>query len=124
MAAHAKTRQEVELSSTRRLVLLWAGVLTGPAVFLIQLQVNYTLVTLACSRARPWLHLSAITALLLTLGAGAIAWRDWRYTGGGWPGDGGGTVPRSRWLSMLGMLMSALFALVLLVQWLFIVLVG
>lgn len=101
----------------RGLLSLWGGVLLAPAAFLLNLQITYAVVTLNCMGARPWLHLSSLATLLLALGGGWLAWREWRRTGEGWPGDAEGAVPRSRFLAMLGLLTSSLFALVVLAQW-------
>jgi hypothetical protein len=104
-------------TDTRGLLSLWAGVLLAPLAFLLNLQVTYALAAMACDHATPWLHTSSLLMLLLALGGGWLAWRDWRRTGGGQPGDGGGAVPRSRFLAVLGLMTSALFALIILMQW-------
>lgn len=111
-------------TESRGLLSLWAGVLAAPTAFLLNLQVGYLLATVECRSATPWLHLSSLLMLLLALGGGALAWRDWRRSGGEWPGDGGSVVARSRFLSVLGMLGSALFALVILAQWLPVLFLG
>jgi hypothetical protein len=104
-------------TDARGLLSLWAGVLLAPLAFLLNLQVTYMLVALECDNATPWLHASSLLMLLLALGGGWLAWRDWRRTGGGRPGDGGGVVPRSRFLAVMGLMTSALFALIILMQW-------
>lgn len=106
------------------LLSLWGGVMLAPAAFLLNLQITYAVVTLNCSDAEPWLHLSSLATLLLALGGGWLAWREWRRTGEGWPGDGEGAVPRSRFLAVLGLLSSSLFALVILAQWLPVLVLG
>jgi hypothetical protein len=64
-----------------------------------------------------WLHLTALGTLALALGGGGLAWRDWRSTGGGPAGDGEGAIPRTRFVTVLGMMTSALFALIIVAQW-------
>jgi hypothetical protein len=97
---------------------LWAGVLAGPLATLTQLQVNYALVLWACGAGREWaLHLVALLALLVTVGGGLLSWRNWRRAGSGWEDDGAGVVPRSRFMAAVGVLISALIALVVVAQW-------
>jgi hypothetical protein len=97
---------------------LWAGLLAGPLAMLIELQVNYALVLWACSAGREWaLHLVAALALCITLAGGLISWRNWRLAGAHWEDEGAGVIPRSRFMSIVGILMSALFALVIIAQW-------
>jgi hypothetical protein len=99
---------------------LWAGLLVGPVVWLVQFQSIYTLVTWTCVRGQPWtLHVISVVSLLLTTGAALISWRSWRAAGGEWRdgGKGGSVVSRSRFMSALGLLVSAMFFLVVLAQW-------
>ena len=97
---------------------LWAGVLAGPLATLAQLQVNYALVLWACGAGREWaLHLVALLALLVTVAAGLLSWRNWRRAGAGWKDDGAGVVPRSRFMAVVGVLISAFIALVVVAQW-------
>jgi hypothetical protein len=104
-------------SERRGLLSLWAGVLAGPIAFFLNLQITYMLATLKCGDATVWLHLTAVGTLALALAGGALAWRDWRRTGGGEVGDGEGAIPRSRFMSVLGMMTGALFALIIVAQW-------
>ena len=98
---------------------LWAGVLVGPVAALVQLQANYALVLWACGANREWpLHLVSALALLAAVGAGLLSWRNWRLAGAGWEDRGAGVIHRSRFMSAVGMLVSAHAALVILAQWL------
>lgn len=97
---------------------LWAGVLAGPLATLTQLQVNYALVLWACGARREWaLHLVSLLALLVAVAAGLLSWRNWRRAGGGWEAEGAGVVPRSRFMAVVGVLISVLAALVVVAQW-------
>lgn len=109
---------ERHLSSTRGVLLLWFGLLAPPAAFLSNLQVTYTVVTLNCSGARPWLHLSAVLWLALAAGAGLVAWSTLKRAGEQWPTEEAGTLERSRFLAVLGLLSAALFGALILAQWL------
>jgi hypothetical protein len=97
---------------------LWAGVLAGPLATLTQLQVNYALVLWACGAGRAWaLHVVALLALLVTVAAGLLSLRNWRRAGSSWEDKGAGVVPRSRFMAAVGILISALSALVVIAQW-------
>jgi hypothetical protein len=97
---------------------LWAGVLAGPLAMLVQLQVNYALVLWACGAGREWaLHLTALLALVVTSAGGWLSWRNRRRTGAGWEDEGAGVIPRSRFMAVVGVLASVLFALVIVAQW-------
>lgn len=97
---------------------LWAGVLAGPLAMLIQLQVNYALVLWACGAGREWaLHLTALLALVVTVAGGSLSWRNRRRMGAGWEDEGAGVIPRSRFMAVVGVLASVLFALVIVAQW-------
>jgi hypothetical protein len=97
---------------------LWAGVLAGPLATLTQLQANYALVPWACGAGRVWaLHLVAFLALVVSVAAGLLSWRNLRRAGGGWDDEGAGVVPRSRFMAVVGLLISALAALVVIAQW-------
>lgn len=97
--------------------MLWAGLPAAPVAFLLNLQTMYILVTLTCGTARPWLQLSAALTLLLAIGGGALAWRNWKRCGAWWPGQGGDALARSRFMAALGLFASVLFSLVILAQW-------
>jgi hypothetical protein len=110
--------REKEFSKSGGLLSLWAGVLVGPVVWLLQFQANYTLVTLTCNHGGKWaLHAVSVAALLLTAGAGALAWGNWREAGESTENEGWGVLPRSRFMSVLGMLVSAMFFVVIFAQW-------
>ena len=97
---------------------LWTGVLLAPIAFLIDLEVAYALVPTACSgRNQLPVHLSHVVCLALALFGGLTALRSWRTTGSTWPGEEGGPVARSRFMAGLGLLMSSLFALVIVAMW-------
>ena len=113
------TGREREFSKAGGLLALWAGVLVGPVVWLVQFQTNYTLVTLTCNHDHLWaLHAVSVLALLLTAGAGFLAWGNWQDVGGdAGQNEGAGVRPRSRFMSALGLLVSGMFFLVILAQW-------
>jgi hypothetical protein len=100
---------------------LWLGVLGPPLVWAVYFQFNYALARWFCHNhgLMGLGHAAAVVALLLAGAAGVLAWRDWRLLGGGWPsGAESGTVGRSRFLSVIGMMLSALFVLLIAGNWL------
>jgi hypothetical protein len=97
------------------------GIVGGPIALLIGLQAKYTAVQIwACKSAAGPLavHLAALATLLLAVGAGVVAWRQWPGAGREDPGDHGGPAGRTRVLAAFGVGMSALSALVIVAQWL------
>jgi small-conductance mechanosensitive channel len=99
-------------------ISLWAGLFTAPAVSLLNLVVAYTLVQLACRDAdETGVHLALGIALLITAAGTIAAWWSWRRHGGGWPGEEAGAIARRRFMAMCGMLMSVLFLLMIVAQW-------
>ncbi|HEV2912333.1 MAG TPA: hypothetical protein VGX92_03355 [Pyrinomonadaceae bacterium] len=121
-AAKAKKKRqpkaEREFSETRGILWLWAGFLTAPLAFLLHLEVNYALVPQLCqSRHKIVLHLVTLAFLLIAVGGGFIAWRNWQASGRKWPGEDGSVTERSRFMAVVGCLMSAFFILSLIAQW-------
>ena len=97
---------------------LWTGLLLAPIAFLINLEVAYALVPTACSSHNELLvHLTHLVCLLLTLYGLLTARRAWRLTGNTWPGEEGDPLARSRFMAGTGMLVSAMFVLVIVAQW-------
>jgi hypothetical protein len=90
----------------------------GPAAVLLTQQVKYLLVEPACASGQlAPLHLAALLGLLLALACGALAFREWRAAGGGWPDHQGGIAGRTRFMGVLAMLMAASAVLVMIAQW-------
>jgi cytochrome c biogenesis factor len=97
---------------------LWAGLLLAPTAFLLNLGLAYGLVPTACSHHNRLLpHLVHAICFLIAATGGFFALRSWRACGETWPGDEGGTVGRSRFMAGLGLLLSLMFVLVILAQW-------
>jgi hypothetical protein len=103
-----------------RLAALWAGLLTGPIVWLGLLEVNYVLAYVACeARAKWFMHLAIGIALLLVAGAG---WAARVASIGNALADETRTPPlsddtrlqRARWMSLAGVALSLWFMLVIL----------
>ena len=96
---------------------LWTGLLAGPIVWLISFEANFALAPWACVfQAKLALYVVSIVALLLAAASGFLAWRQWSALGRELPGDGGGGLPRLRVMALGGVLLSAMFFLVILAQ--------
>jgi hypothetical protein len=93
----------------------WIGVLGGPIVWLIFLQVNYMLAPSAClSQNKTMLGIVTIIALFGTIGSAFAACRAWHQAGATSHTEEGGSIGRSRFMALSGIGLSALFALVVL----------
>ena len=111
-------RAEKDSKQSGVLFALWVGVLLAPFAFLLNLQISYMLVPWACKTDQPfWLHVASFGSLLLALLGALTAWRNWQKAGRELQSKGGGPVARSRFLAILGLLMSGMFSLVILAQW-------
>jgi hypothetical protein len=107
-----------EIPDAREIRALWVGLLLPPIAFLIDLETAYALVPTACaSRNELPVHLVHFACLLLAVLGGFTAWRWWKLGGATWPGEEGGPVARSRFMAGVGLLVSALFALVIVAMW-------
>lgn len=101
-----------------RVAALWAGMLTGPIVWLALLELNYVMSYVSCETRHTWfLHLAVVVAVALVAVAGSLAWRF------GPPEDSQDrTAPvtrstaevRARWMAAAGVGSSSWFILVIL----------
>jgi hypothetical protein len=103
-----------------RLAALWAGLLTGPIVWLALLELNYVLAYVACETRSTWfMHFAIGAAVVLVAGAGYAAWGA---SYGQILADETPTLPlsdetrgqRSRWMSLAGVAFSLWFIIVIL----------
>jgi uncharacterized membrane protein YidH (DUF202 family) len=106
-----------EFRKTRGILWLWAGVLTAPLAFLLHLEVSYALVTQLCqSTHKLVLQLVTVLFVLVSAAGGLIAWRNWEAAGRKWPGEEATVSERSRFMSVIGLLVSALVVVALVWQ--------
>jgi hypothetical protein len=118
LGSGAETKRE--FARTGGLFALWAALLAGPVVWLVQFQTNYTLVPLLCRGGAHNLALHAVfvVALLVVAASALLAWRNFRAAGATTEGeDEAGVIPRTRFMSLLGLLVTAMFFLVIVAQW-------
>lgn len=98
--------------------LLAAAIFLGPIAMLGDLQIAYMLVEPMCEAGTNLpLHAVHAATFLVALGGGLCGWIAWKRVGTGRPHSDAGRIARSRFLALVGMLMSALFAAVILGQW-------
>jgi hypothetical protein len=101
----------------------WTGVLAGPLAWSAMLGVDYALTKWSCGHATAYvLQIVAVLAILCTTGGAYAAWRTLMLVPAGVPDDpsaGPGRVvvlSRSRFMGVLGLTSSALFALLLVAE--------
>ncbi len=104
-------------AEAKRDLILWTVVLAGPVLWLSSFQAKFSWTPWACaSQTKSVLLLFALLALLLTAGAGLLAWRQWKRLGSHTGGEGGDAQTRSRFMALGGLVFSAGFSLVILAQ--------
>lgn len=105
--------------STRNLVALWFGLLGGPVIWFLGLAGEYALVEVACTKRSMFpLHLASSITLLVALSAAFAAFSQWNRLGRGWATEAGDPATRSRFMAVMGLILSVLFASTILAQWL------
>lgn len=67
--------------------------------------------------AGDYANVTWLGSLLAALLGGGLGWREWRRWGGGPAGEDGGREGRSRFLALLGMLVSAMVVLAVAAPW-------
>jgi len=96
---------------------LWLLLIAGPVIVAAEQQANYVLVRQACSAQRNVaLYLVTIVALLLTLATLMIGISIWIRAGGEWPSEADDLPTKIRFISVVGILSSAMSFLVILAQ--------
>lgn len=108
---------DLRSSVLRHPLLLWIGWLVGPAAWALHLLVSYWLVPKACEAEATWmLHATTLATLLMSIAGGAIAWRQWSRAGRRWPDASDGEISRIRFMAVMGMLLCALSALLIIAE--------
>jgi hypothetical protein len=105
-----------DVLDSRRMAILWTGLLLAPAACLLNLELGYMLVHPAClQHGRIWLHVLHLLMVLLALGGwwAARLGRDLESRPAAAAAD---VESRSQFMGTLGMWTSGLFALVILAQ--------
>lgn len=98
-------------------LVLWSGWVIGPGAWSLHLMGSYLLVARACAADAMWmLHATTLATLLLSLAGIAVAWRQWGRVGRRWPGSGDGEAGRTRFMAVMGLLICALSALLIVAE--------
>ena len=104
---------------------LWTSVLSGPVVFLLNLEVSYVMVDWACNAGNEWaLHLVHLVSLAAVVTGTLLGAALWRRVGRSWPDSDGGSDSRSRLLAALGTLGGVTFAVSIVAQWITVIVLG
>jgi len=107
------------VTSPAGILAQWTGILTGPIVFAADEFISYSIVQWSCGHQNTaLLHLITVVALVLIAGGAWSAWRTFIETPSDLPYDPdvevrdviGVRLARARFLAVLGLLMSAFFA--------------
>jgi len=100
------------------LLSLSLGLLLGPIVALANQAMIYSANMWACGHgARGPMHIIPLLCLAVAVGAGLTARHDWKAVGGGVHDEEATVEQRTRFIALLGMLMSAFSAAVIVAQW-------
>jgi hypothetical protein len=90
---------------------LWTGILAGPIAWAIDLTASYASVKPVCrAGSLTALHLITLGCLVIVVVGAVLAWTAWQHTPGDAPTDGGHPRQRARFMAILGLALSALFA--------------
>jgi hypothetical protein len=101
----------------RETILLWISMIGAPVIWFLQFQLNYSLVLWACRNNKPYVLTASFAVFdLMCICVGLLALRNWRRYGRRWPGSGFSADARSGFMSLIGLLLSSLFTLVILAQ--------
>src|SRR4051794_28795062 len=91
---------------------LWTGILTGPIVWGTDLTVSYALAKWTCTTQRESVLHAVLAASVVAVAVGAwVSFMALRHSTGDEPTDGPDPRQRARFMAILGLTVSALFAL-------------
>lgn len=91
----------------------WAGLLAGPVAWGAATQANYALVHWQCTHNVPVIQILALCFLAVAAG-GLLSWRAWQQGGASFKPER--ELSTERFVSALGMMVTALFALIIIIQ--------
>ncbi len=125
MATSADPNERARLTRWPGLLGLTLGVVAGPIAMLVNEELIYVTNMWACGTGKQLaMHVVPLICLVITIGAGLLAWRAWVRVGRGVEDEAATVDSRSRFLALTGMAVSALSALIILAQWLAIFVFG
>jgi vacuolar-type H+-ATPase subunit I/STV1 len=96
---------------------LWLLVVLPPIIGAIQMETDFVLVRQACSAQRNLaLYGVTVAAMVLTVVTALVAFGVWKRAGTNWPSEDADLAARIRFISVLGILSSAMSFLLMLAQ--------
>ena len=111
--------QPVNLVRWPGLLSLALGMTLGPVAALINEELIYVSAMWACGRGTRWpVNLVPLLCLIVTLGMLHVSYRNWKRVGEGVDVEAATIDSRTRFLSIAGIGVSAISALLILAQWL------
>jgi hypothetical protein len=113
------TKNDKELETPASELLLWTGFLLPPLAWSIFLETVYLFSDYGCS-TNNFLpnHIVSAAFLTVSLLGWAVAWSNWKKSGATWPDESSGSIPRSRFMSALGLLTGPMFSALIVAGWL------
>ena len=94
---------------------LWAGILTGPVVWLLSLEAKFAIAPWVCAwHWKPAIYVVSLAAFAIVAFAGWVAWSQWRELSDGPANHMQLGAPQA--MAFGGMLLSAGFLIVLIAQ--------
>jgi hypothetical protein len=95
----------------------WLGIVGPPTIWLVTFEAKYALAgNVSGSRGHLALVVIGFVGLLLIAACAVVSWREWRIADVSPMDRFAGVVQRARFLGAVGMLLSAVFGLVLVAQ--------
>ena len=102
----------------RGLLSLSLGLLLAPTVALTNQELIYATDIWACGHGlRATIHIVPALCLIVTIGCLVTAYRNWQAVGAGLDEEAATIGARTRFLALMGMIISIFSSLVILVQW-------
>jgi hypothetical protein len=91
-----------------RNLILWIVVLGAPLAWLCSFEAIFALAPWACTfQSKLALYGVSGAALIACAGCGALAWTQWKSLGEGGPSSEAGVLPRSNFMAIGGLILSA-----------------
>jgi hypothetical protein len=109
---------EHDPASPRRAAWLWLGILGPPLIWLLQFEFKYALAARTMPGARAAVIAASLVSLIAVGACGLTASRQHRLAAASPLDRFARTVPRTRFMAMLGVMSSGLFALLIIGQFL------
>jgi hypothetical protein len=102
----------------RGLLSLSLGLLLAPTVALINQELIYASDMWACGHGMgATIHIVPVLCLVVTIGGIIVSCRNWRAVGGGVEEEAATVGARTRFLALLGIIISVFSSLVIIAQW-------